>query len=247
MSGAGFPLVCAALFVVAVLYSAVGHAGASGYIAVLTLFGYSAQAIRPISLVLNILVATIGTVQFARAGHFRWTLFWPFAALAVPLAFVGGYVTLPTHWLKVLIGVVLLASAAKLLAKPGRDDATRAPDRAVALGVGGGLGLLAGLTGTGGGIFLTPVLLMMRWAPTKQASAVSATFILVNSISGLAGFLAGPSAASAFNAQLGWFAAAAVAGGALGATLGARRLAPDAIKRLLAVVLVIAGLKLVFA
>ena len=108
MAGAEFPLACAALFVVAVLYSAVGHAGASGYIAVLTLFGYSAQAIRPISLVLNILVATIGTVQFARAGHFRWTLFWPFAALAVPLAFVGGYVTLPTHWLKVLIGVVLL-------------------------------------------------------------------------------------------------------------------------------------------
>lgn len=113
-----FLLVCASLLVVAFLYSAVGHAGASGYIAVLTLFGFAAEGIRPVALMLNILVATIGTIQFARAGHFSWKLFWPFAVVAFPLAYFGGYVTLPTHWLKVLIGIVLLASAVRFLITP---------------------------------------------------------------------------------------------------------------------------------
>ena len=149
------PLIVA-VAAVAFLYSTVGHAGASGYIAVMSLFGIAATTIRPTALALNILVSLLTTWQFWRAGHFSWRLFWPFAALAVPFAFVGGYVSLPTHIFKVLVGVVLLLSALRLLVRPSADDVSREPSKPVALTVGGALGLLAGLTGTGGGIFLTP-------------------------------------------------------------------------------------------
>lgn len=242
MLGTEFLLVCASLLVVAFLYSAVGHAGASGYIAVLTLFGYTAEVIRPVALVLNIAVATIGTIQFARAGHFSCKLFWPFAILAVPLAFLGGYITLPTHVLKVLIGVVLLFSAIRFAVKSGADPEVHAPPTAAAIAVGGGLGMLAGLTGTGGGIFLTPVLIFMKWAKTKQASAVSALFILVNSAAGLAGNF---SATKAFPTFALSFAGVAIVGGTFGSYLGSRTLDVTIIKRLLAIVLLIAGLKLI--
>lgn len=242
MPGTEFLLVCASLLVVAFLYSAVGHAGASGYIAVLTLFGYAPGVIRPIALVLNIVVATIGTIQFARAGHFSWRLFWPFAVFAVPLAFVGGYITLPTHWLKVLIGVVLLFSAVRFVMSAGPDPEVRPPTTGPAMAVGAGLGLLAGLTGTGGGIFLTPILIFMKWAKTKQASAVSALFILANSGAGLAGNFTATKAFPVFALS---FAGVAVVGGGIGSYLGSRRLDVTIVKRLLAVVLTIAGLKLV--
>lgn len=243
MPGTEFLLVCASLLVVAFLYSAVGHAGASGYIAVLTLFGYAPEVIRPIALALNILVAAIGTIQFARAGHFSWKLFWPFAVLAVPLAFAGGYLSLPTHWLKVLIGVVLLFSALRLVMKAGPDPEVRPPSKGAAIAVGSGLGLLAGLTGTGGGIFLTPILIFMKWAGTKSASAVSALFILVNSTAGLAGNVSATKSVPAFALS---FAGVVVVGGTFGAYLGSRKLDVMIVKRLLAIVLLIAGLKLVF-
>jgi len=244
VSEPGFLAVCAAVLVVAILYSSVGHAGASGYIAVMTLAGFAPEVIRPAALVMNIAVASITATQFARARHFSWSLLWPFALLAVPLAFVGGRMALPTPVFKLLVGGVLLASAARLLAKPGADAETRSPARGVAVGVGGVLGLLAGLTGTGGGIFLTPVLLFMRWAQTKQAAAVSAVFILVNSLAGLAGSLSADRAIPAVTWPL---VAAALVGGAVGSYLGSQRLDVTVIKRLLAIVLVVAGLKLVFA
>jgi uncharacterized membrane protein YfcA len=235
-------LVCCAVFAVAFLYSSVGHAGASGYIAVMALFGWSAQLIRPTALTLNILVASLGSWQFWHAGYFSWRLFWPFALLSVPLSFVGGYVSLPTPLLKTLIGAVLLLSAARLLLRPPPDDDTRAPALPVALGVGAGLGLLSGLTGTGGGIFLTPILLLMRWARTKPAAAVSALFILVNSLAGLLGNL---SHTRSFPLPALGLAVAALAGGAAGSYLGSARLSHVAIKRVLAGVLALAGSKLV--
>jgi uncharacterized membrane protein YfcA len=232
-----------AVAAVAFLYSTVGHAGASGYIAVMSLFGLAATTIRPTALVLNVLVSLLTTWQFRRAGHFSWPMFWPFAVLAVPLAFAGGYVTLPTHVFRILVGIVLLASAARLLAKPSDDVAGTAVSKPMAVSVGGVLGLLAGLTGTGGGIFLTPVLLFMRWARTKEAAATSAAFILVNSIAGLAGNYTATQAIPVVAIPL---AAAALAGGAAGSYLGARRFDHAVIKRMLAVVLVIAGVKLIF-
>ncbi|RIK83042.1 MAG: hypothetical protein DCC67_06440, partial [Planctomycetota bacterium] len=232
----------AGILVIAFLYSSVGHAGASGYIAVMTLGGLAPETIKPIALVLNILVAALGTYQFSRAGHFRWHAFWPFALLSIPLAFVGGYVNLPAAWFKKIVGAVLLVSAARFFYDPREAAATRLPKLPVAIGVGGALGLLAGLTGTGGGIFLTPLMIVMRWAPTKTASATSVVFILVNSASGLFGNLSATKSLPPLSAAL---AVAAIAGGAAGSYLGSRRFSPVIIKRLLAVVLVIAGLKLV--
>ena len=238
------PWLALGVLAIAFLYSSVGHAGASGYIAVMTLFGLAPEAIKPIALVLNILVASIGTWQFWRAGHFRWQLFWPFAVLAIPAAFLGGYLNLPTPVFKIVVGVVLLFSALRFLFDPREAAATRPPHRPIALVVGGFLGLLAGLTGTGGGIFLTPLMILRRWAPTKVAAATSVVFILCNSIAGLLGNLSATRSFPTFALVL---AAAAVLGGAAGSYLGSQRFSPVLIKRLLAAVLIIAGLKLVGA
>ena len=237
-------LLTLAILVVALLYSSVGHAGASGYIAVMTLFGLAPTVIKPAALVLNILVASIGTSQFWRAGHFSWRLFWPFAILAIPMAFLGGYTNLPAHAFKLLVGVVLLLSAALFLFRPTNDTVSGEPSRLVAIPTGGALGLLAGLTGTGGGIFLTPLLLLMRWARTKTVAATSALFILLNSIAGLAGNVSSTKNLPSFTFIL--LGAAAVGGGA-GSYFGSWRFNHIVIKRLLAVVLTIAGLKLIFA
>lgn len=237
------PLICAAILIVAFLYSSVGHAGASGYIAVMTLFGLAPGVIKPAALVLNILVACLAAFQFWRAGYFSWKLFWPFAVASVPLAFLGGYLNLPTRVFKILIGLVLLYSAVRFFIRPKPDEEPHPPSKPISLSVGAGLGLLSGLTGTGGGIFLTPVLIFMRWARTKTASAVSALFILVNSISGLAGNISSTRRLPLFALPL---VVCAVTGGAIGSYLGSRRFSPMFIKRLLAVVLTIAGLKLIF-
>jgi hypothetical protein len=237
-------LLLCAILLVAFLYSSVGHAGASGYIAVMSLASLSPEVIRPSALLLNILVAGIGTWQFHRAGHFSWRLFWPFAVLSIPLAFIGGAIDVPTRLFKLLVGAVLLFSAAYFIWRPSEADAGPGPSRPVAITVGGILGLFAGLTGTGGGIFLTPLLLIMRWARTRQAAATSALFILVNSIAGLLGNISNTKALPA----LVWpMAVAVVIGGAAGSHFGSRHFAPESIKRLLALVLVIAGLKLMLA
>jgi hypothetical protein len=231
------------ILIVAFLYSCVGHAGASGYIAVMSLFSMAPAAIKPTALVLNILVACLGTYQFWRAGHFSWRLFWPFAVLSIPFAFLGGYLNLPTHVFKILVGIVLLFSAAHFFIRPPIESEPNEPSHQVAFGVGGGLGLLSGLTGTGGGIFLTPLVIFMHWARTKTASAVSALFILVNSISGLIGNLSATKKFPSFALTL---VVAAVLGGAVGSYLGSRKFPVTTIKRLLAVVLTIAGFKLIF-
>ena len=230
--------------IVAFLYSSVGHAGASGYIAVMTLFSMAPDAIKPTALVLNIMVACIGSWQFWRAGHFSWRLFWPFAVLSIPFAFLGGYLNLPAHLFKMLVGVVLILSALKFVIDPKEKSCIRPPSKPVSCGVGAGLGLLAGCTGTGGGIFLTPLVLLMGWASTKTASAVSALFILANSISGLAGNLS----ATKYFPTFAWsFVATALVCGTAGSYFGSRKFSPVLIKRLLAVVLAVAGLKLLFA
>ncbi|HBD18879.1 MAG TPA: hypothetical protein DC063_01420 [Arenimonas sp.] len=237
-------LLAAAVLLVALLYASVGHAGASGYIAVMTLFGMAPAEIRPTALTLNILVACLGTWQFWRAGRFSWALFWPFAVLAVPMAFVGGYLNLPAQVFKVLIGLVLLFSAVQLVRRPLAEAEPTPPSLPVSLGAGAGIGLLSGLTGTGGGIFLTPLLTLRGWARSGTAAGVSAPFILVNSMAGLAGNVSATQHLPGFILPL---VGAVLVGGFIGAHLGSHRLPQGAIKRVLAVVLVIAGAKLLFA
>lgn len=238
-----------AIGLVALLYASVGHAGATGYIAVMTLFGIAPEVIRPTALVLNVLVATIATVQFARAGHFRGPLFWRLAATSVPCAIVGGAMRLPTGTFEKLVGIVLAISAVRLLGNawpatnPPRQapDGTEPPGTPLLTALGGGIGLLSGLTGVGGGVFLTPALLALQAAPVKQIAALTAPFILVNSLAGLAGgVIAGRSLPPISLLVI----AAAMLGGAIGAHLGAFRLPVRALRFLMACVLAIASLKL---
>jgi uncharacterized membrane protein YfcA len=244
----------AAVGLVALLYSSVGHAGATGYIAVMTLFGLPPDVIRPTALMLNVVVATIATVQFARAGHFRRGLFLPLAAASVPAATAGGMLKLAPDTFESVLGVVLLLSAVRIIVETARgglhdDDRTEPPawlgDAPLRLpllaGVGGGIGFLSGLTGVGGGVFLTPVLLALRAAPVKTIAAVTAAFILVNSLAGLAGRLLGSGTIPAVAASL---VAVVAVGGLVGGSLGARRLPVPILKLLMAVVLLIACAKL---
>jgi uncharacterized membrane protein YfcA len=232
-----------AVGLIAFLYSSVGHAGASGYIATMTMFGLAPTVIRPTALVLNILVASIGTFQFWRAGHFSWKLFWPFALLSIPAAYVGGYLQPSASVLRILIGVVLLFSAVRLVFRRSDPPEAVPPSRPVAIGAGAGLGFLSGLTGTGGGIFLTPLLLFCQWAYIRQAAAVSALFICVNSIAGLVGYFTKVRSIPSLGLIL---AAAAIIGGAVGSHLGSRHFAVRVISLFLATVLLIAGMKLIF-
>jgi uncharacterized protein len=239
-------LLAAGMLVAAFGYAAVGHGGASAYIAAMALAGIAPQEMRPIALVLNILVSTVATYKFYRAGHFRWRLFWPFAAVSIPLAYVGGAITLPGHAYKVLVGIVLLYAAWQLWRSGRAGDEMRAPSDpplALAMLTGAVMGLLSGLTGVGGGIFLSPLLLMLGWAATKQASAVAAPFILVNSLAGLAAVFV---ARTATLPLYMWVLTPAVlAGGWLGAEYGSRRFANPVVRRVLAVVLALAGAKMV--
>jgi uncharacterized protein len=236
-------LLCFAIALIAFLYSSVGHAGASGYIATMTLFGLTTTTIRPTALVLNILVAIIGSFQFWRAGYFSWQLFWPFALLSIPAAYAGGYIQPSAAILRILIGVVLLFSAFRLIFRKRDPEEITSPSKPTAIGVGAGLGFLSGLTGTGGGIFLTPLLLFCRWAKIRQAAAVSALFILVNSIGGLIGYFSAKHSIPTLGLYL---ATPAIIGGSIGSYLGSQRLAPRGIAIFLALVLTIAGAKLIF-
>jgi len=208
----------------------------------MALFSVAPSVMKPVALVLNILVAGLASVQFARAGHFRWGVFWPFVVTSAPMAFLGGSLQLPVAAYKPIVGAVLLYAAVRLALPVKHADGTTKPVPIVpALALGVVLGFVSGLVGVGGGIFLSPLLLGLRWAGVKETSATSALFILVNSAAGLLGHLA---SVRSLPPQTPLWAVAAVAGGALGATLGARRLPPPVIRRLLAVVLVVAGGKL---
>lgn len=240
-------LLASGMLVAAFVYASVGHGGASAYIAAMALAGIAPAEMRPIALTLNILVSALATYKFWRAGHFRWRLFWPFAAVSIPFAYLGGAITLPGHVYKAVVGLVLVYAGWQLWRsfRAGAEmRPVREPAVALAMAIGAAMGLLSGLTGVGGGIFLSPLLLMLGWAGTKQTSAVAAPFILVNSVAGLAaGFVAGTAALP----ESTWvLAAAVIAGGWLGAEYGSRRFANPVVRRVLAVVLAVAGAKMVF-
>ena len=239
-------LLAAGMLLAAFGYAAVGHGGASAYIAAMALAGIAPAEMRPVALLLNILVSSLGTWKFYRAGFFRWRLFWPFAVVSIPMAYLGGAITLPGNAYKILVGVVLLYAAWQLWrsGKSGEEmRAVREPPLGWAMAIGAAMGLLAGLTGVGGGIFLSPLLLMLGWAGTKQTSAVAAPFILVNSLAGLAAVLVAKNAV--LPAYVGILVPAVLIGGWLGAEYGSRRFANPLVRRVLAVVLALAGAKMI--
>lgn len=232
-------------FVVGALYASVGHAGASGYLAVMALVGISAAVMRPTALAINVIVAAIAFVHFWRAGHFSWRLLLPFIIGSIPAAFIGGLITLPARPLALAIGVVLLLTSLRMawtaLRPPRIPREPRPPIVPMAVAAGMALGLLSGLTGTGGGIFLSPLMLLFNWADTKRTAATSAAFILVNSVSGLVGVATAGWTPSPALAAL---APAAALGGWIGARYGSRHATPSALRLLLACVLLVAGIKL---
>jgi uncharacterized membrane protein YfcA len=239
-------LLAAGMLVAAFVYASVGHGGASAYIAVMALAGVAPVEMRPIALVLNVVVSALGAFKFYRAGHFRWRLFWPFALVSIPAAYAGGAITLPGHWYKAIVGVVLVYAAWQLWRSARAGDEmreVREPPLALAMLIGGGLGLLSGLTGVGGGIFLSPLLLIAGWAGTKQTSAVAAPFILVNSIAGLAGAFMVKSMSLPWHTWI--LVGAVLVGGWFGAEYGSRRFTNPLIRRMLAVVLAVAGAKMI--
>ena len=240
-------LVLAGLFfVAATLYASVGHAGASAYLAAMALVGVPAAVMRPTALVLNLFVATIVVVRFAGAGHLPWRSLVPLVAGSIPAAYLGGGIQLPGEVYRPLVAIVLLAGAWRLATarQPDLEEATHRGVPVIAgVATGAAIGFLAGLTGTGGGIFLTPVLVLAAWTGTRDAAGLSGAFILANSISGLAG-LAGSGVELPPDLPL-WVGSVA-AGGLVGSWIGAHRLSILNLRRALAFVLVLAAAKLVF-
>lgn len=229
---------------VALLYASVGHAGASGYLAVMALLGVAPIVMKPTALVLNIIVSLIAVVHYYRAGAFSWRIFLPLALTSVPCAYLGGYLSLPVYWYKPIVGLVLIYAVFYSFRRSYQTSSNEIKSVApLTLGiVGAVLGLLSGLTGVGGGIFLSPLLLRMNWAPVRVISGVAAMFILVNSVSGLLGVL---SHHPALSPNLPYWVCAVMVGGFIGAHLGSKRLNNALIQRVLAVVLLVSGLKMI--
>lgn len=236
------------ILIAAILYSSVGHAGASGYLAVMALFGLAPETMKPTALALNIVVAALATYRYTRAGQSDGKLLLPFIVTSIPAAFIGGLIHLPAIYYRPLVGGILLLSALQFFITATRarveDDHIHTPSFIVALFAGACLGLLAGLTGTGGGIFLSPLLLLNHWAPTRRASGIAAGFILVNSIAGLAGTRF---SVESLPSALPFWMIAALLGGWIGTWLGTKQLSVPAIRRMLGIVLLIAGGKMLLS
>jgi uncharacterized membrane protein YfcA len=228
------------IFLVALLYASVGHGGASGYLAAMALVdGSSPVAMSSSALLLNVVVAGTGWMTFWRAGHGSWSLLWPFVVSSVPAALIGGWLPISTQTYRWLLGVCLLVAAVRLCLPPLRDDEHAVgPRLAVAFPVGGAIGLISGIVGVGGGIFLSPLMVLLRWADVKRTAAVSAAFIVVNSLAGLAGRMV---AGRLMIGSLALLVLAALTGGLVGSRLGANHFSGVWMRRLLAAVLIVAA------
>ncbi len=234
-------------FFVALIYSSVGHGGASGYLALLAFFALPREQMAASALCLNLLVAGLAFWHFFKARHFSWNLIWPFCFSSVPLAFIGGMLKVPASVYSSLLAGALTFAAWRLLFELNlnQHEIKKNPPRLLSLLVGGLIGMLSGIVGVGGGIFLSPLLLLFRWADPKKTAAASAFFILVNSLAGLAGRLVRNQ--FQLTPLLVYMVLAAFVGGAFGSRLGANYISAKWLRRILAVVLLLAVFKLVHA
>jgi uncharacterized membrane protein YfcA len=230
------------LLIVAFLYSSVGHGGASGYLALMALAGVVPSVMKPIALILNLFVAGIAFVSFYKAGHFKWRLLWPFAITSVPAAYFGARITINPVIYKIILGICLLIAVARMLYKPKhRKETIRQVSLPIAATSGAILGIISGMVGIGGGIILSPLLIVTRWAGVKEASAASAGFILLNSLSGLVaiygkGFVP--------DNNMAIWVATALLGGILGSATGSFKLSETGFRYVLSGVLCFAAFKL---
>ena len=244
--GAWFALV---LLVIAGLYAAVGQAGATGYLAAMGMLGLDPEVMKPTALALNLVVTFIAAVQFRRAGQVSWRTFYPFAVLGLPFSLIGGAVSLPGHVYYPLVGALLIAASALMFARaalpraPSASPAPVAPPFWPALCAGAAVGFVSGATGTGGGVFLAPVILALNWVDVRRTAAVSAAYNLLNSAAALAGSYA--TLGQLPPSLPAWLAAVAV-GGMIGATLGARYLPDRTLRCLLATILLLAGARMLW-
>lgn len=233
------------LFVVAFLYASVGHGGASGYLALMALFSFSPAVMKPSALILNIFVSLIAFIQYYRRGYFKWKLFFPFILTSIPASFIGAYITVDAEIYKKILGVILIFSALRLSGIIGKEnEAIKEVKLIYALIIGGAIGLLSGMIGIGGGIILSPLILLLHWGNMKQTAAVSALFIFVNSVAGLSGlFFKGLN----IDTTLVLWISVAFVGGLAGAYFGSKKFEFKTLKIILALVLVIASFKLLLA
>lgn len=232
------------LFVLAFLYASVGHGGASGYLALMAIFSMAPEVMRPTALFLNLFVSLTAFIQFYRARFFNWNIFLPLALASIPMAFLGGMIDIDPAIYKKILGLLLVIPILRFLFFPNTEhDQLRKPSMVWAVLMGASIGFLSGLIGIGGGIILSPLLLLMGWTDQKQTAAISALFIFVNSVSGLAGQW---SKGLVFTADMGAYTLVAFTGGLLGAYLGALKFNQQVLKILLAVVLLIASYKLIW-
>jgi uncharacterized membrane protein YfcA len=232
------------LFLVAFLYASVGHGGASGYLALMALFSFSPDVMKPTALLLNLFVSIVSFIQFYRGGHFIWKIFWPLALASVPMAFVGGLIHLDATIYKKILGVLLLIPIIRFLFFGNiKVNEIKAPNIFLSLLIGAVIGFLSGMIGIGGGIILSPILLLLKWTDMKQTAAISALFIFVNSLSGLAGQL---TKGIHFSTDMYGYVAVAFIGGLCGAFFGALKFKHTVLKNMLAIVLMLAAYKLLF-
>lgn len=232
------------LFLVAFLYASVGHGGASGYLALMALFGIAPEVMKPTALLLNLFVSLTSFIQFYRGKHFNWKLFLPFAIASIPMAYVGGLISIDTDIYKKILGLLLIIPIARFLFFSNiRVEDIKKSNVFLSVIIGGVIGFLSGLIGIGGGIILSPVLLLLKWSDMKQTAAISALFIFVNSLSGLAGQL---SKGIHFSPDMYAYVGVAFVGGVCGAYFGSLKFNQNILKYLLAVVLMVAAWKLLF-
>jgi uncharacterized protein len=236
-------LILLSLLLVSFLFSSVGHGGASGYLAVLSLSSIPVIIIKPTALVLNIFVSLISFLLYYKQGYFKWKLFYPFIILSIPTAFIGGQIKLELPIYKTVLGVVLLFAVAKIFMNKKADYQTKEISIPLALLFGAIIGLLSGVLGIGGGILLSPVLLLFRWTTIKEAAPISALFIFLNSISGLLGFYADH---SSLPKETLTFVPVALIGGTIGSYYGSKKYSNAVLQKILVVVLCIAIAKLIF-
>lgn len=232
------------LMLIAFFYSSVGHGGASGYLALMALFSFAPDSIRYYALVLNLVVSVIAFISYSRAGFFRWRQVVPFLITSMPAAYIGAQFSINPAIYKIILGIMLIIAVARMLfVRNTENDTTHDPPFLLAMGIGLVLGLASGIIGIGGGILLSPILILARYARIKEASAASALFIFLNSGSGLAGLMA---TNISFQPHIIYWISGVMAAGLVGSAIGSRTISELNLKRVLSLVLIAASLKLFF-